>query len=58
MQETSDLIVGDGGMQHSNMVNDVVAGLQESLQQEQVQTDTPTVVQAPVYHVANTVQNT
>ena len=40
------------------MVRDVVAGLQEALQQEQTQTETPTGVQAPVYHVANAVQST
>ena len=30
----------------------------EALQQYQVQTETPTVMQTPVYHVANTVKNT
>ena len=44
-------------MHHANIVRDAVAGLQESLQQDQVQTETPTVVQAPVDHVVNTVQN-
>ena len=58
LQETSDLTVEDGGMHHTNMVRDVVVWLQEALQQEQIQTETPTVFQAPVYHVANAVQNT
>ena len=40
------------------MVPDVVAGLQEDLKQEKFQTEIPTVVQAPVDHVANAVQNT
>ena len=38
------------------MVHDVVAGLQEALQQDQSQTETPAVVQAPVDHVSNEVQ--
>ena len=45
-------------MHHSNMVHDVVAGLQEDFQQDQAHTETQTVVQAPVDHVANAVQNT
>ena len=45
-------------MHHSNMVRDVVAGLQESLQQDQTQMETPTIMQAPVDHVANVVQIT
>ena len=45
-------------MYHANIVRDFVAGLQESLQQYQVHTETPTVMQAPVDHVANAVQNT
>ena len=40
------------------MVRDVVAGLQETLQQEQTQTETLTSVQAPVDHVSNAVQST
>ena len=44
-------------MHRANMVRDVVAGLQEALQQDQVQTETLTVVQGPVDHVANAVQN-
>ena len=58
LRETSDITVEDSGMHHYNMVRDVVAGLQESLQQEKVHTETPTVVQALVDHVANAVQNT
>ena len=34
MLETSDLAVEDTGMHHGNMVRDVVAGMQESLQQD------------------------
>ena len=45
-------------MHHANVVLNVVAGLQEALQQDQVQTDNLMVVQAPVDHVANAVQNT
>ena len=56
--ETSDLTVEDAGMHHTNMVRDVVAGLQEALQQYQAQTDTMTNMQDPVDHVAKAVQNT
>ena len=45
-------------MNHSNMVNDVVAGLQEVLQQEQVPTDNPEIIPETVNHVANGVQIT
>ena len=55
---TSDPTVEDLGIPHVNMVRDVVAGLQEALQQEQTQTETPASVQAPVDHVANKVQST
>ena len=54
----SDLIIDNAGMHHTNMVRNVVAGLQESLQQYQAHTDTPTNMQDPVDHVANVVQNT
>ena len=57
LQETSDLTVEDAGMNHSNMVRDVVTGKQEALQQYQVKKETPEVVQAPVDHVTNAVQN-
>ena len=40
------------------MVRDVVAGLQEALQQDQTQMETPTRVHAPVDHVAKAVQST
>ena len=53
-----DLTVEDAGMHNSNMVRDVVAGLHEALQQDRLQTETPTIVQALVDHVANAVQNT
>ena len=39
LQETSNFTVKDSGMHHTNMVRDVVAGLQEVLQQEQVLTE-------------------
>ena len=45
-------------MHHAKMVRDVVAELKEVLQQEQVLTDNTTVIEAPVDHVANAVQNT
>ena len=51
LRETSNLTVEDKGMHHSNMVNDVVAGTQAALQQDQAQTDTPTIMQVPVYNV-------
>ena len=35
LRETSDLTMEGAGMHHVNMVHDVVAGLQEALQQEQ-----------------------
>ena len=40
------------------MVHYAVAGLQEAFQQVQYYTETSAVVQAPVDHVANAVQNT
>ena len=54
----SDLTVEETGMHHAIMVRNVVSGLHEALQQEQVKTETLAVVQAPVDHVANAVQNT
>ena len=56
--ETSDITVEEAGIYHANVVCDVVSGLQEALQQEQNQTETPTSVQAPVDHVSNAVQIT
>ena len=56
-EEMSELTIEDAGMHHANMVREVVAGLQEALKQDQVQTETSTVVQAPVDHVPNAVQN-
>ena len=58
MIETSDLTIEDADMHHANMVRNAVAGLQGSLQQEKSHMETPEVVPAPVYNVANTVQNT
>ena len=45
-------------MHHENMVCNVVAGLQEVPQQEQVLTENTAVIEAWVDHVANAVQNT
>ena len=44
-------------MHHTNMVRDVVAGLQEVLQQKRAPTENVTTVLEPVYHVANAVQS-
>ena len=46
LRETFDLTVEDASIHHTNMVRDVVAELQEILQQDQAQTETLTVVQA------------
>ena len=46
------------GMHQKNMARNVIAGLQKVLQQEQVLTENPTVIELPVNHVANAVQNT
>ena len=54
----SNLTVEDAGMNHAKMVCDVVAGLQEDLQQNKTQTETPASVKAPVDYVANAVPNT
>ena len=45
-------------MQHTNMVHNVVARLQEVLHQEQVTTENQTTVPEPVDHVSNAVQST
>ena len=45
-------------MHHAIMVRDVVAGLQKILQQEQVLAENPAVIEEPVDHMANAVQNT
>ena len=39
LQETPDLTVDNAGMQHANTSRDVVSGLEEVLQQEQVLTE-------------------
>ena len=54
----SGLTFEDAGMHHENMVRNFVTGLQDALEQDQVQTETQTVVLAPVDHVTNTAQNT
>ena len=56
--ETSDITIEDTGMNHTNMISNGVAGLQEVLHQEQVPTETTTVIEEPVNHVDNMVQNT
>ena len=43
----SKLTFEDAGVHPANMVRNVVAGLQEALQQDQAQMETPTVRQAP-----------
>ena len=53
-----DITFEDAGIHHANMIRDVVAWIQEALQQEQIQTETPTSVQAPVDHVDNALQST
>ena len=58
LRDTTDLIVQDTGMHHSNMVRNVVSGLQEVLQKEKTPTETAPVISEPNYHVANAVQNT
>ena len=58
LRETSDITVEDAGMHHANMVHNVVSGLKEALKHDQAQTETQAVVQVPVDHVANAVQNT
>ena len=45
-------------MHHANNVRNVVVGIHEDLQQEKTQEETPASMQAPVDHVANTVQST
>ena len=44
-------------MHHTFMVRNVFAGLKRASQQDQSQTETPTVMQAPVDHVEDMVQN-
>ena len=43
---------------NTNMVRNVVAGLQEALQQKQSPTDNGTTILKPIDHVENSVQNT
>ena len=40
----SNITVEDAGMYHANMVHNVVEGIQEDLQQDQAQTETPKIV--------------
>ena len=58
LRETSNITVEDAGIHHANMVRNIVAEIQEALQQEYTQTETLASVQAPVDHVANTVKST
>ena len=55
--ETSDLTVEDAGMHYANTVRNMVAGLQEFLQQQQAPTENPMIIPEPVDHVANAVQS-
>ena len=48
----------DAGMHHTNMVRDVITGLQEALQQEQDPTENTTTVLESIDHVAKSVQIT
>ena len=45
-------------MHHTGMVREVVAGLQELLQQEKSPTETPNNISEPNKHVANALQST
>ena len=45
-------------MHHANMVQNVVAGLQEALQYEQAPTENATTVPEPIDYVADAVQIT
>ena len=58
LRETSNITVEDSGMHHANMMRNIIAGPHEALQKNQVQTETPTVVQASVDHVDNVVKST
>ena len=58
LRETIYLTIQGVGIYHTNMVHDVVAGLQEVLHQEQTLNETPTVILEPNKHVKNAVQNT
>ena len=56
--ETTELTIQDAGVNHANVVPDVVTGLQEVLQQDQHPTKIPKTILEPNNHVANTVQST
>ena len=58
MRETYDLTIEDAGMYHAKIVRNVVAEQKEALQQDQSQSETTVVVQAPVANLPNAVQNT
>ena len=58
LKETSNLTMEDPDMHHTNMVRNVVAGLQEDLQQEQAPTENAATILEPIDHVENAVQNT
>ena len=58
LQKSLNLTVEDASMHHTNMVRNVVAGIQEVLKQEQSQTENRMVIAEPVDHVANVVQST
>ena len=46
-----DLTVQDAGMHHTNMVSDVLEGIQEVLYQEQAPIETSVTVHEPHKHV-------
>ena len=48
----------DAGIHHTNIVCEVVAGLQEVLQQEKVTIEHLTVVESPIDYVDNAVKKT
>ena len=58
LRETKDITVQYVGIHPSNMVQDVVSGMQEVLQQDQSTTNNPPVISETNYHVANVVQIT
>ena len=47
----------DTGVHYANTVRNMVAGLQEVLQQQQAPTENPMIIPEPVDHVANAVQS-
>ena len=56
--EPSDLTIEDSGTHHTVMVRIVVAGIQESLQQEKSLTGNMTTMEEPINHVENAIKST